>query len=335
MGLSTSLLRRLVPAALSVATVTAAGLALTAPATAADTRSDRLPGRYTLPGDKVFPEGVATHPKAPYYYAGSFADGTIYRGDLRRERATVFLPGGRHGRTSALGLKVDRAGRLLVAGGATGTVWVYDALSGRLLHRFTVTTGKGDKAPFLNDLAVAANGDVYITDSFRPEVYRISAAELASPKVDGKLGSFRSLFFSPIEYQDGFNANGIVVTPDQRHLLITDYNNQALYRIELTKSLRVHRVDLGGALPTGDGLLVRGDTLYVVASADGAANFVSVFQLSADHLKGKLVRKLTSPLLHAPSTAAFSGSDLLVADFQYGATNPALPFSLVRVPTTR
>ena len=54
------------------------------------------------------------------------------------------------------------------------------------------------------------------------------------------------------------------------------------------------RVDLGGTLVTGgDGLLVRGNTLYVV---QGGLNQVSVITLDADGTSGTLVDTLTSAI---------------------------------------
>ena len=73
--------------------------------------------RYILPGNAVFPEGVAYQPSAGAYFVGSTTDGTIFRGTLHEPAASVFLPPGGDGRTTATGLKVDSRGRLFVSGG--------------------------------------------------------------------------------------------------------------------------------------------------------------------------------------------------------------------------
>src|SRR5215213_2876530 len=86
--------------------------------------------RYTLPGNAVFPEGIAYQPSSGAYFVSSNTDGTIYRGTLREPAATVFLPPGGDGRTTAIGLKVDNRGRLFVSGAATGQMFVYDATTG-------------------------------------------------------------------------------------------------------------------------------------------------------------------------------------------------------------
>lgn len=80
------------------------------------------PTSYTLPGDRVFPEGVAYERETGFFYVTSTEDGTVFRGRLDRPAASVFIPG-TTGQFSAIGIKADRF-RLYVAGGRTGTVRV-------------------------------------------------------------------------------------------------------------------------------------------------------------------------------------------------------------------
>src|SRR5688572_11141213 len=77
------------------------------------------PDVYILPGEDVFPEGVAFDPETQTFYVSSTTDGTIFRGTPSETAAEVFLPGGEDGRASATGLAaVD--GLLFVSGGGTG-----------------------------------------------------------------------------------------------------------------------------------------------------------------------------------------------------------------------
>ncbi|HEX8916876.1 MAG TPA: hypothetical protein VF898_00085, partial [Chloroflexota bacterium] len=41
--------------------------------------------RYVLPGNSVFPEGIAYQQDTPYFYVSSNAGGTIFRGTLDQE----------------------------------------------------------------------------------------------------------------------------------------------------------------------------------------------------------------------------------------------------------
>ena len=51
------------------------------------------PTRYVLPGETVFPEGIAFEQSTGYFYVSSTTDGTIFRGTLNQEMTEVFLPG--------------------------------------------------------------------------------------------------------------------------------------------------------------------------------------------------------------------------------------------------
>ena len=93
----------------------------------------------------------------------------------------MFLPGGADGRTFVAGVKVDGP-YLLLAGGATGQLFVYDRRTGAFIKKFVVPpTG----APtFVNDVAIAPRRRPLRGDSLRPTVYRIAAADVGTPSAD-------------------------------------------------------------------------------------------------------------------------------------------------------
>ena len=82
----------------------------------------------------------------------------------------LFSPCGSDGRTDVRGIKVDTRGFLWLAGGATGTMWMYDSSNGRLLSSFA----NGVQNSFINDVAIAPDGSAYFTDSNVPLLYRIA-----------------------------------------------------------------------------------------------------------------------------------------------------------------
>src|SRR3954449_1079686 len=117
---------------------------------------------YAIPGPAVFPESVGVSKGDHTFYVGSTGDGTVFRGTFEGSQAEVFLPPGTDGRTFVAGVKVDGP-YLLLAGGATGQFFVYDRRTGAFIKKFVVPpTG----APtFVNDVAVAPSGDLYVSDS--------------------------------------------------------------------------------------------------------------------------------------------------------------------------
>ncbi|MCS7483141.1 SMP-30/gluconolactonase/LRE family protein [Umezawaea endophytica] len=287
----------------------------------------RVVDRYVVPGDKAYPEGIVREPGTPYFYVGGTSDGTIWRGRVDQQSLQVFLPGGRDGRTTAVGMKITK-GRLVVAGGATGKVFVYSTRAAALLHVFD----SGSRTGLVNDVAIAPNGDAYVTDSLQPVLYRISAAQLDDTTVNQPLRVAVNFSGTPVEYEDGINGNGLVVTPDGRYVLMADTNSQAFYRIS-TSTGAVTPVDLGGVTDIGaDGLLLRDGELYSITSLFHPEGEISVLELTDDYSRARVKRRINGRGMDVPSTATFDGcDDLLVVNFQYQIENPHLPFTVVRV----
>lgn len=291
----------------------------------ASAQTDTLPSAYELPGDNVYPEGIAYDPESNTFFVGSASDGTIFRGDVETGEVTTFVEGGDREPFTTLGLKVDSQNQLWVAGGGSGQVLVYD-LETAEQTRTIDTSGEG--SPLLNDLVVASSGDVYVTDSYRPVLFKVSGdSETAEPWLD-----FTDTVF---EYQEeGPNANGIEVTPGDEYLLVVQMNTGQLYRIEAA-SKEVTEVNLGGeTLANGDGLVLDGQTLYVVLQQPD--NEIVVVELADDFASGTVTSRIQDESLAAPATAIKVDDRLLVVNTQFNAMEseegPALPFTVSSIP---
>jgi sugar lactone lactonase YvrE len=279
-----------------------------------------LPDRYILPGDAVFPEGVATRPGTDEFFVTSTTDGTVFRGRLGRERMSVFLPAGGDGRVDAVGLRATRD-RLVVAGGDTGRIFVYDLRTRRLLRRFSTGTGG-----VINDVAITPSGDAYVTDSPRSLLFRIPARDLVRRRAN--VTRLRSFARFPESLAPGGYPNG--VAPAGRHHVIVGFlGSGRLARVDLrTRALR--RVQLGASeVPAPDGIVTRGRTAYVVNSGSR----VTQLALSADYARARAVRQITSPSFRLPTTVAVAGRRLLVVNSQFDRrSSPELPFTVSSVP---
>ena len=282
------------------------------------------PSVYVLPGNAVFPEGIAFDQRSGHFYVSSTSDGSILRGHVDEPTAGAFIAG-TTGSFSSIGLELDDEGRLYAAGGPTGTARVYDASSGVLLRTFT--SGPGG---FLNDLAVARNGDVFVTDSFRPVLWRIPAAAVVPSATPGVLEPWLDLTGTPMQYVAGFNANGIVASPDGKYLIVSQANTGELFRIELATK-EVVQIDLGGELVNGDGIELRGRTLY--AAANG---LIAKVRLTGDLLRGEVLSRTGDPSFSSPTTIAIARGRLLVVNSQFdrlfGGLPPFLPFTVSSIP---
>jgi sugar lactone lactonase YvrE len=304
-----------------------AGVALAGGATAASAHRGHGNGDNGKAGDRVFtlqpdpagnPEGVAFDKRTQAFFVSITADGAIYRGTLGSDTVSPFIPGG-PGR-SAVGVKVRR-GKLYVAGGMTGSITVYDLATRRAVATFQ--TGAGG---FLNDVVVTGNGDVYVTDSFRPTLWHVTAEQVRAGS-----GTPQALDVSAIPFEgDGaFNLNGIVATSD-RTLVVVDTNSGKLFRIGLgrhgTSIREIDEID-GVTVPGGDGMLLDRGRLVVVQGDPAQLSFVT---LRHGARSARLDGTRTSGTLRGPSTVARAKGLYLVVNADFATSRR--PFTVAGLP---
>ena len=250
------------------------------------------------------------------FYVGSLRTGDIYRGDLRSGAGGIFIdaaPG-----RPAVGLKVDEAHHLLfVAGGASGAAYVYDTRSGASVATFQFAPAG---AALLNDVVVTRDG-AYFTDSFAPALYKIPIA------LDGTLGPGATIGVSgPAAAIDPTlpNLNGIAATAEGTRLIVNHTALGVLFTVDPATGAS-EPIDVAGLLPaTPDGLLMDGNSLWVV---ENFANTLVRVALSSDLSSGDITSVITSPLFRVPTTVARHGDKLALVNgrFDLGLPPPFGP----------
>jgi sugar lactone lactonase YvrE len=308
--------RRFALTALAATTLALTSGTVVSVSTAAPAGAALLPKVISLP-DGFRPEGIATG-RGTNFYVGSQVDGAIYRGDLLTGRGAVFVPG--TAGDTVRGLKVS-GDRLFAAGGPSGTVKVYDVRSGRLLLRTQVGQ---PGASFVNDVVVTRDA-AYYTDSTAQVMYVLPFGH------GGRLGAVRTVpLTGDLVYATGFNANGIVAGPDGRTLLIVQSNTGLLFRVSARTGV-TRQVDLSGAtLTNGDGLLRRGNTLYVMRNI---FNEIVRIDLGRNYASGRVTGTITDPNFDTPTTIAAFGPFIYAVNARL--TTPPTPdttYTVVRVP---
>jgi Cu-Zn family superoxide dismutase len=292
---------------------------------AADSPATRV---YTMLPSEGNPEGVAFDNSTGFFYVSHVGTGAIYRGTLDDPVVHPWLPGGQDGRTSATGMKVNVHGQLAIAGASTGRFFVYDAESAALIASFDTGTGG-----FLNDVAFTKNGDLYVTDSLRPVLWRARAEAIAAGG-----GAVEAIPVTPeIVYvfaPNPFNLNGLVTTENGKALISIQSNTGRLWRIEPTDNPLVRRIAeipvAGESLMNGDGLVINGSELLVIRNQDEVVNEV---RLREGQTVGEVVSRTTDETFKTPTTGALAHDRLLVVNAEFFHTDgPPYTVSSIKRP---
>lgn len=299
------------------------------------------PDRIDLPNGWQ-PEGITTDGKN--LYVGSLADGAIWEASAKTGDGRV-LAAGAEGRV-AVGVDYDKRRDLLwVAGGPTNEVRAQDADTGEVLATYVFPS---DTPRFFNDLVVTRDG-VYVTDSSNQELAVVPFAcgrhGHGGHHGHGKHGhghhgsghghdalprpsaAYTLPLTGDLVYQDGFNLNGIV---EFKHTLVSVQSNTGLLFSIDRRDGDTDLIDVDGdPLVNGDGLELRGHTLFVVKNQDN-----QVVQLDLDSHADTAEQEavLTSPDLDVPATVAYARGSLWAANARFTTTpTPDTPYWVTRL----
>jgi sugar lactone lactonase YvrE len=268
------------------------------------------------------PEGIAFDSVTQTFFVSATGDGTIYRGTLGNLAPTVFIAGG-PGKEAA-GLKVFQ-GKLYVAGAFSGAVSVYDISTKNL-----VATFQNFGAGMLNDLVVTQNADVFVTDSFVPVLWHITAAQVsAGTGVPNGIPVAREIQYT--SEPDPFNLNGIVALRGGRSFIVAQSNTGRLFRIDLDDSApygrTIHQIAVE-PLVGADGLLLDGGDLIVVQG--GPPGRLAFVRLNGQVDRGTVVERRSDPSFRFPSTIARARNYYLIVNLDI--IGNVMPFTVTGLP---
>jgi len=291
-----------------------------------------LPASYKVPGATTFPEGVASH--SPKFWVSSFSHGTIYVGNIHNAQMHVWLPGktaqnSADGRSQAAGMKVSKDGsKLYVAGGTTGHIWVYDTATKALIRRFD--TGSGG---VLNEVALASDGTVYVTDSKRPFLFRISPGAVPSGTPGDHIQLTAWVSNLPAYTTvPGITANANGVVANAANVIYVQSNTGKLWKVRRSNKLVTEIPVDSGPLTHGDGMIFDHHQLLVVRNA---LKEIDKLTFSANG-HATVADTFTSPSFQFPTGIAALSQRMLVVNSQMDKkmppATPALPFTVSAIP---
>jgi len=236
------------------------------------------------------------------FYCGDLYLGHIFRGDLKRGTAELFIdaPDGR----LAMGLWADLRHGWLFVGGGLGWAYVYDIQTGATVATYQL--GKiGDPASTLVNKVFVARQGAYFSDSSSAVLYFVPI----SPA--GELGAASTLPVSgpAAEISGDFNLNGIVAPDAGEPLIVSHTANGKLYTVDPVTG--VSQTIEGVDVPKADGLVLEGRRLWVVQNW---VNQVSRVRLSPDLTSGTLEGVITHDAFQFPTTAIPFDNQLAVVN---------------------
>jgi len=270
----------------------------------------------------LVPEGIAWDPVERVFYLSSRWKRKIVRVTPGARGAPAgirdFVPEGADALDAIVGLRVDAKRRRLWAASAAepemkgfaaaddgrSALYEYDLVSKTLVRTIRLSR---ETPHFLNDLALDADGNVYVTDTASTEilVLRAGAAELETlvPK---------DTFVAP---------GGIVASEDGKHLWVADVA-RGTFHVDTATGRVVPLDQAAGLFPVGlSGLVLHEGTLIGIQGAVSVGRVVR-WRLGADgtSLGEGEVLECGHPFFHLPTRGVVVGGALyLVANGQADA----------------
>jgi sugar lactone lactonase YvrE len=267
---------------------------------------------FTLSDPDFIPEGIAYDPVDDVFYVGSLQQRRIVR--VRRDGSTSdFATSGQDGLGQVLGLRVDSARRRLWVAtlavdsaaprfrrgvGGWAALHAYDLRDGRLAARYAAPDST--RPHLLNDVAIAPDSAVYVTDSEGDALYRLPVGGSALERVHGGAPAFSY-------------PNGIAFDPGRPRLYVAHIEGISVIDVAADGAPRVARMVAPAGVGTGgvDGLYAcRGGLLAVQSLLDFQQ--VTHFALSTDGRGITSARALERrhPAHDAATTGALAGTEL-------------------------
>ncbi len=260
---------------------------------------------FTVPEKDLVPEGITYNPKNETFYITS-----IYKRKIiavnRAGQAVDFIAPGQDNFWGGVGITVDVARQVLWANNRVGNhmmgyqkekpglagISKYDIATRKLIKKYVLP---GDVPHLLNDIAVQAGGDVFVTDSETGAVYTVPAQK-----------DELELFIEPGRL---LYANGITISEEGEFLFAADL--EGITRIHIRSKEMQKLSPPGNLLVNGiDGLYFYRGSLVAVQNDSGLNRVTRIFlNKTLDKIENLTVLEANHPLYNIPTTGVCVGGE--------------------------
>ena len=266
--------------------------------------------------EKLFPEGIEYDTAKQVFLVTSLTKGRVSTVDAAGKIETFIDD---KDLVSAVGIRANPAkNQLYVCSSDPGVsektnpatqkklagLAVYDLKTGAKIKYLNLGALAKGGSHFCNDIALAADGNIFVTDSFSPIVYKI-APDL-TPAIHASDKRFAA---------DGFGLNGIVALSDGS-IIVANSGAGKLYKVDGKDGKKITEVKSAKTYQNADGLvLVDASTLAIIQNVDGKVNFVT----TSDNFAGiGDTSVFTTPDFIFPTTGIVANGKLHVLNSKLG-----------------
>ena len=288
--------------------------------------------RIKFQAPAFYPEGTVYNPQQGVFYIGSVKTGTIATVDKAGNFKEFYSE---PALKSSFGMKVDsKSNSLWVCTGDPNYSDYSDSSTyKKRIHLIAIDLASAKKTKdvdlsnlfqgkhFANDLTMDAEGNIYITDSYSPVIYKVD--------MTGKASVFaQSEWFKSVD----IGLNGIVYHP-KGYLLVVNNGDGSIMKVDIKSPSTISKVRIDNFFPGADGLLLdaQGNLILVQnKSVDKAYQIVST-----DNWQSAKVKASTSSedRFQNPSTCTMADGKLYLLnaklnELQDPTMMPSREFSL-------
>ncbi|AKD55095.1 SMP-30/gluconolactonase/LRE family protein [Spirosoma radiotolerans] len=283
-----------------------------------------FPERINFAAERQYPEGIAYSSQLGKFLVTSIPQGKIGTVDTDGRYEDLLTD---PGFIAGIGMKVAD-GRVFVCNSdqgrsdrstsattrQTAELLVFNLTTRQLERRTNLAALIPAADPnFANDVTIAPDGTAYVTDSFSPVIYKVTAAGVASVLVRDDVR-----FASPT-----FGLNGIAYHPNG-YLIVANTGQGKLYKVDLQNGNAVSEIGGTGALP-GDGLTFLNNDLYVVTGGNRVAQV-----RSSDNWQTASIIKYDANGYTGATTSVAVNNQIYTLNARIGEVGNARDFSIQR-----
>ncbi|RDC57970.1 gluconolaconase [Pedobacter chinensis] len=281
--------------------------------------------RITFKVPLLYPEGIAYDNQTRNFFVSSVKTGTIGKVDQSGNYTEFYQD---KDLISSFGMKVDANGSKLFVclsdPNANYSIYSTPKTFKKMARVIAIDLKKGKKVMdvdlskvykgdhFINDLTMDVVGNLFLTDSFSPVIYKVDASGKASVFAENEM--FGS---------EDIGLNGIAFNP-AGYLIAVNNSNGSILKIDVKDPKKVTRVKIDALFPGADGLLIdQGDLILVQNKSVNRVYRIS----SSDNWQTAKIKAATAgeDRFQQPSTAIMNNGQVWVLNSKLNElSNPTL-----------